>query len=235
MPLGLRWRASDSRRPSSVWSSGGSSSPRASPCRSSSASSVAIASAMISLAIRVIVQVRVTTRVRVQLRAIDRHDPGLHQPRLRAQSEHRGEQVTERPLVAADEPRDRGVIRNQIGRDHPQNFIDCDREQGFSLPPDVREWLPEDHLAWFVIQAVDQLDLGAFYRAYREDGHGRAAYDPRMVGLVLYAYATGERSSRGIERHCRQDVAYRGSGGASAIASLRRQDLRAPLKRVTGG
>ena len=91
-----------------------------------------------------------------------------------------------------------------------QNFIDCDREQGYLLPPDVRDWLPEDHLARFVIQVVEQLDLDGFYRAYREDGHGRAAYDPRMmVGLILYAYATGERSSRGIERHCRQDIAYR--------------------------
>ena len=91
-----------------------------------------------------------------------------------------------------------------------QNFIDCDREQGFLLPPDVRDWLPEDHLARFLIQVVEGLDLNGFYRSYREDGHGRAAYDPRMVvGLILYAYATGERSSRGIERHCRQDVAYR--------------------------
>jgi transposase len=91
-----------------------------------------------------------------------------------------------------------------------QNFIGWDLEQGFLLPPDIRDWLPEDHLARFVIQVVERLDLDGFYRAYREDGHGRAAYDPRMmVGLVLYACATGERSSRGIERHCRQDVAYR--------------------------
>jgi transposase len=91
-----------------------------------------------------------------------------------------------------------------------QNFIDCDREQAFLLPPSLREWLPEDHLAWFLIQAVEQLDLAGFYGAYREDGHGRAAYDPAMmVALVLHAYATGERSSRGIERHCRQDIAYR--------------------------
>jgi transposase len=61
-----------------------------------------------------------------------------------------------------------------------------------------------------VIAAVDQLDLAAFYAAYRADGHGRAAYDPAMlVAVVLYAFATDERSSRGIERHCRQDVAYR--------------------------
>jgi transposase len=92
----------------------------------------------------------------------------------------------------------------------PQNFIECGREQGFLLPPDVRDWLPADHLAWFVIDAVAQMDLAAFYAAYRADGHGRAAYEPSMVvTLVLYANATGQRSSRAIERHCRQDVAYR--------------------------
>ncbi len=54
------------------------------------------------------------------------------------------------------------------------------------------------------------MDLSAFYSAYRADGHGRAAYEPSMmVALVLYGYATNERSSRGIERRCRQDIAYR--------------------------
>jgi transposase len=92
----------------------------------------------------------------------------------------------------------------------PQNFIDSRREQGFLLPPDVREWLPGDHLAWFVIDAVGAMDLAAFYAAYRVDGHGRGAYEPSMmVTLVLYAYATKQRSSRAIEGHCRQDVAYR--------------------------
>ncbi len=92
----------------------------------------------------------------------------------------------------------------------PQNFIDCDREQTFLLPPSLRDWLPEDHLAWFVLDAVGRLDLSAFYAAYRVDGHGRAAFEPSMmVSLVLYAYSTNERSSRGIERHCRQDMAYR--------------------------
>jgi hypothetical protein len=65
----------------------------------------------------------------------------------------------------------------------PQNFIDCDREQAFLLPPSLRDWLAEDHLAWFVIAAVDQLDLAAFYAAYRVDGHGRAAYDPAVRWL----------------------------------------------------
>ena len=92
----------------------------------------------------------------------------------------------------------------------PQNFIESCREQGFLLPPDVREWLPADHLAWFVIDAVAEMDLDAFYAAYRADGHGRAAYEPSvMVALILYAFATNVRSSRAIERHCRQDVAYR--------------------------
>ena len=78
------------------------------------------------------------------------------------------------------------------------------------MPPSLRDWLPEDHLAWFVIETVEQLDLDAFYAAYRADGHGRAAYDPAMmVSLLIYAYSTSVRSSRGIERHCRQDVAYR--------------------------
>jgi transposase len=91
-----------------------------------------------------------------------------------------------------------------------QNFIEGRREQGFLLPPDVREWLPADHLTWFVIDAVADMDLDAFYAAYRVDGHGRAAYEPSlMVALILYAFATGVRSSRAIERHCRQDVAYR--------------------------
>jgi transposase len=91
-----------------------------------------------------------------------------------------------------------------------QNFIEGRREQGFLLPPDVREWLPADHLAWFVVGAVADMDVSAFYAAYRADGHGRAAYDPSvMVALVLYAFATRQRSSRAIERHCRQDVAYR--------------------------
>jgi transposase len=91
-----------------------------------------------------------------------------------------------------------------------QNFLACDRDQELLLPPSLREWLPEGHLAWFVIDAVAQLDLSAFYAAYRADGHGRAAHDPAMmVALLLYCYAIGERSSRRIERRCIEDVATR--------------------------
>ena len=68
------------------------------------------------------------------------------------------------------------------------------------MPPSLREWLPEGHLAWFVIDAVAQLDLNSFYAAYRADGHGRPAHDPAMmVALLLYGYAIGERSSRRLE------------------------------------
>lgn len=78
------------------------------------------------------------------------------------------------------------------------------------MPPSVREWLPPDHLAWFLIEVVGALDLSAFYRDYRSDGHGRAAYDPQMmVVLVLYNYAVGVRSSRSIERRLQEDVACR--------------------------
>jgi transposase len=92
----------------------------------------------------------------------------------------------------------------------PQNFLPCDRDQELLLPPSLREWLPEDHLAWFVIDAVDAIDLSGFYADYRDDGWGRAAFEPAMmVALLLYAYAVGERSSRAIERRCREDVAFR--------------------------
>src|ERR1039457_3373909 len=92
----------------------------------------------------------------------------------------------------------------------PQNFVRSRREQGILLPPDVREGLAADHLAWFVIDAVTQMGVGAFYASDRADGHGRAAYEPSMmVTLLMYAYSTKQRSSRAIESHCRQDVAYR--------------------------
>jgi len=91
-----------------------------------------------------------------------------------------------------------------------QNFIACDRDQELLLPPSVRDWLPDDHFAWFVLAAVEELDLTAFYGAYRVDGHGRPAHDPgMMVALLLYAYARGQRSSRGVERGCIEDIAYR--------------------------
>jgi transposase len=91
-----------------------------------------------------------------------------------------------------------------------QRFLTGSREQAFLLPPDMREWLPADHLVWAVCEAVDRLEFSAFEVEYRDDGQGRPAYDPRLMAtLLLYAYAVGERSSRAIERRCRGDVAFR--------------------------
>src|SRR3954468_1902847 len=82
-------------------------------------------------------------------------------------------------------------------------FIGCDREQVFLMPPSLRDWVPEEHLVWTVLEAVDELGLSAIYADYRDDGRGRPAYEPSMmVALLLYAYARGNRSSCGIERAC---------------------------------
>jgi transposase len=109
-----------------------------------------------------------------------------------------------------------------------QRFVACDREQSFLMPPDVREWLPARHLAWFVIDAVEEMDLDAFYGAYRIDGRSRPPYDPAMmVALLLYAYARGIRSSRVIERACEEDVAFR------VLAAQQRPD-HATIARFVG-
>lgn len=85
-----------------------------------------------------------------------------------------------------------------------------DVDQLMVMPPSVREWLPEDHLAFFLLDVVAELDLTGFYVGYRGDGRGGWVYDPSMMlGVLLYAYCTGERSSRRIERHLVEDVAYR--------------------------
>jgi transposase len=91
-----------------------------------------------------------------------------------------------------------------------QNFLSCDRGQVLLMPPSLADWVDEDHLVWTVLEAVKRMDLTGFYGAYRANGQGRAAYDPEMmVGLLLYSYARGNRSSRGIERACREDVTYK--------------------------
>lgn len=89
------------------------------------------------------------------------------------------------------------------------DFLTGDREQQFLLPPDMREWLPEDHLVWCLLDVVARLDLSAFERR-SDDLRGRRAYDPAvLVAVLVYAYCVGERSSRRIERRCHEDVAFR--------------------------
>lgn len=86
------------------------------------------------------------------------------------------------------------------------------RDQPFLLPVDMREWLPADHLVWFVLDVVEQLDTSAFHRRAKKlkAASGRAGFDPDLLaGLLLYAYCRGVRSSRQIERLCEVDVAFR--------------------------
>jgi transposase len=119
-------------------------------------------------------------------------------------------------------------------------FIGCDREQVFLMPRSLRDWVPDGHLVWTVLDAVDELDLSAIYADYRDDGRGRPAYEPSMmVAPLLYAYARGNRSSRGIERACIEDVAFRVVTGNlapdhSTIAEFRCRHERPPGKVFSG-
>jgi transposase len=102
----------------------------------------------------------------------------------------------------------------QLIRPVEQRGLESARRRPEELPAGPDATGPQardaDTEAWFVIDAVAEMELGDFYGAYRADGHGRAAYEPSvMVALILYAFATSVRSSRAIECHCRQDVAFR--------------------------
>src|SRR6266481_2874744 len=92
-----------------------------------------------------------------------------------------------------------------------KQFRDCNLDQMLLLPASLHDWLPEGHLARFVAEVVETLDLSAIYAQYEEgDGRGLAAYDPRMmVRLLLYGYCRGVASSRRIERATYEDVAFR--------------------------
>jgi transposase len=88
------------------------------------------------------------------------------------------------------------------------NFRQVDRQTGFLLPPSVDEWLPEQHLARFVVEVIERLDLSLMVKSYR--GSGSASYHPSMLlGLLVYGYATGVFSSRKLERATYDSVAFR--------------------------
>ena len=90
------------------------------------------------------------------------------------------------------------------------NFKECNRDQVYLLPPSLQEWLPSNDLAWLIIDAVSEIDLSTFYRKYRPDGRGQAAFEPSMmVALLLYAYSLGIRSSREIEKLCERDIGFK--------------------------
>src|SRR6201986_2250927 len=124
-----------------------------------------------------------------------------------------------------------------------RDFVSCERGQLLLMPPSLTEWLPENHLVWTILGAVDVIDLTRFEEGYRLGGAGRPAYDPAMlVALLLYAYARGNRSSRGIERACWEDVAFKvicamRTPDHSTIAEFRRRhetDIAALFDDVLG-
>ena len=104
-------------------------------------------------------------------------------------------------------------------------------DQGLLLPPSLREWLPDDHLAWFIMDAVDALDIDALLDSYRMCGKGELAYDPRMMLRVLiFAYSTGTFSSRKIASQPTQQEYVRGQ--EAAVCGRRHQDHALRLPRT---
>jgi len=92
----------------------------------------------------------------------------------------------------------------------PTTFLPYQPEQLFLLPPSPRDWLPENHLSYFISETVDLLNLESLYQRYEGDGRRNQPFDPRMmVKVLVYAYATGTFSSRRIARKLEEDVAYR--------------------------
>ena len=115
-----------------------------------------------------------------------------------------------------------------------QNFIPDTVNQTLLFPPSLHDWLPEGHLARFLLDVVSALDLSAIYASYQEkDGRGQAAYAPEMmVRLLLYGYARGVYSSRKIQTRTFEDVAFRYLSGDqhpdhATIAEFRKRHLKA--------
>lgn len=115
-----------------------------------------------------------------------------------------------------------------------KTFLPYTLDQQLLLPPDMREWLPENHLVHFILDVVDALDLSAIIAVYHaKDIRGRSAYHPKMmVSLLVYAYCVGKPSSRKIERATYEDVTYRVIAGDQhpdhdTIANFRQQHLKA--------
>jgi transposase len=90
-----------------------------------------------------------------------------------------------------------------------KDYVPTRRDELLLLPPDVREWLPKNHLVWFLLDVIERMDTSVLHRRARLGGAGRAPYDPEMLfGVLVYAYASGLRSSRKIEKRCQEDTAF---------------------------
>jgi transposase len=115
-----------------------------------------------------------------------------------------------------------------------KSFRTDDLNQSLLLPPSLHDWLPENHLARFLVDVVNALDLEAIYASYSEkDGRGLSAYAPAMmVRVLLYGYATGVYSSRKIQLRTYEDVAFRFLSADehpdhSTLAEFRKRHLNA--------
>jgi transposase len=115
-----------------------------------------------------------------------------------------------------------------------KRFRVCSHDQPFLLPPSLQDWLPENHLARFVAEVINELDLSSIYASYeRNDGRGLAAYHPAlMVRLLLYGYCIGVTSSRKIEQATYDNVAFRYLSADQhpdhdTLASFRQEHLQA--------
>lgn len=113
-------------------------------------------------------------------------------------------------------------------------FRPIDRKTAYLLPPSVDDWLPQDHLARFIVEAIEQIDLSTLTRAYA--GRGSAAYHPEvLLSLLVYGYATATFSSRRIERATYDSVAFRYLAAGSHPGALvwRHPELGAHRRRHT--
>jgi transposase len=122
----------------------------------------------------------------------------------------------------------------EAGTKMARDFLPYNTDQQYLLPPDMREWVPEDHLIWFLSDVVDSLDLSDIFRTYQKDDlRGRAGYHPALLTkYLLYAYCLGIPSSRKIERATYEDLPLRvlAAGGHpdhDTIAAFRRRHLTA--------
>jgi transposase len=92
----------------------------------------------------------------------------------------------------------------------PKGYRPYIPEQDFLMPPSLRDWLPEGHLAYFVSDLVDQFDLSAIHAVYEKESRGQPPYDPRMMTkLLIYGYCTGVFSSRRIQKRVQEDIAFK--------------------------
>lgn len=116
-----------------------------------------------------------------------------------------------------------------------KGYIPVNRDQQFLLPPDMRDWLPEGHFVWWLLEVLGRLDTKELHKLRRRGAQGRTGYDPdMMLALLVYAYTHKVRSSREVERLCETDIAFKVICGGHApdhTTIARFRQAHAPLCR----